>query len=126
MQRLSWLLWLLIALMPVRGIAQSLMSVAPAESSPAVVVASATDAMPCPMHVGAGDAAANADTLSTGSDGSTGTSHACSLCNVCHAVMLPLTTGEPPASALPEAEPVHAHGLGAGRAAPAELFRPPR
>ena len=122
MRRLSWLLWLLIALMPVRGIAQSLMSFAAAESSPAVV-ASATDATPCPMHVGA----TNVDTLpASSSDGNTGTSHACSLCNVCHSAMLPLMSSESPTSALPEAEPVPAHGLGAGRAAPAELFRPPR
>jgi hypothetical protein len=122
MRRWPWILWLLIALMPVRGIAQSLMSFAPAPAHGVVSATSSADAAPCPMHAlsdAAGDATAPA------SDGN-GMSHACSLCNVCHSAVLPLTLALSPASAMPDGEPLPAHGLGAGRAAPAELFRPPR
>ena len=122
MRRLSWILWLLIALMPVRGIAQSLMSFAPSQSE-VMASASPVDAAPCPMHAANADAD---DTSTPSATGSNPTSHACSLCNVCHSAVLPLTLGVAPASALPGDEPVPAHGLGAGRAAPAKLFRPPR
>jgi cytochrome c5 len=121
MRRWSWILWLLIALMPVRGIAQSLMTFAPANA--AAVAAAPTDAPPCPMHVAVGDAAA----ATSAEDSGNGTpSQVCSLCNVCHSAVLPLALAVSAASAIPDAEPLPAHGLGAGRAAPSELFRPPR
>jgi cytochrome c553 len=123
MRRLSWILWLLIALMPVRGITQSLMSFAPAQSEAVVAAALPVDGAPCPMHAASADAT---DTAAPAASGSSPTSHSCSLCNVCHSAAMPLTLGVTPASALPEDEPVPAHGLGAGRAAPAKLFRPPR
>jgi len=123
MRRLSWILWLLIALMPVRGIAQSLMSFAPAQSEAVMAAAQSVDGAPCPMHAAS---AATDETATPASSGSNPTSHACSLCDVCHSAVLPLTLGVAPPSALPEDEPVPAHGLGAGRAAPAKLFRPPR
>jgi hypothetical protein len=123
MRRLSWILWLLIALMPVRGIAQSLMSFAPAQNEGVMAAAKPIDAAPCPMHAVSADAD---DTAMPDANGSSPTSHACSLCDVCHSAVLPLTLGVAPPSALPGDEPVPAHGLGAGRAAPAKLFRPPR
>jgi hypothetical protein len=123
MRRLSWILWLLIALMPVRGIAQSLMSFAPAQNEAVVDVANSVDGAPCPMHAVNADAD---DTARPTVSDSSPTSHACSLCNVCHSAVLFLTLGVALASALPDDVPVPAHGLGAGRAAPAELFRPPR
>jgi hypothetical protein len=122
MRRWSWILWLLIALMPVRGIAQSLMSFAPAQPNE-VAATTPADAMPCPMHLATDGNAASMPAP----DGNTSIpSHACSLCNVCHSAMLPLAWAPSPASALPEDAPLPAGGLGAGRAAPSELFRPPR
>ncbi len=127
MRRLHWLLWLLIALMPVRGVAQSLMAFAPA-TGVAGATAPAADAAPCPMH--ATDATAEVDRAALQStpagDGITSVAHASSLCSVCHSAMLPLTLALAQAPAIPDGAPLPSHGLGAGRAAPAELFRPPR
>src|SRR5688572_30074276 len=74
MRRLSWILWLLIALMPVRGIAQSLMSFAPTQSEAVIAAAKPVDGAPCPMH--AASAVAD-DTATPASSGSNPTSHAC-------------------------------------------------
>jgi len=120
MRRLSWMLWLLIALMPVRGVAQSLM-VGGAFDHGAAVTAGSADA-PCPMH---GAQAPAVDAKAVAADGD-GTPHVCSLCNVCHSAVLPLALPLERATAVHEAAPLAALGLGAGRAAPSELFRPPR
>jgi hypothetical protein len=129
MRRLSWLLWLLIALMPARGIAQSLMvgGAFGHGTSAAISVAEA----PCPMHAGAADsapddAAVTAGAVATATPDTSSAAHACSLCNVCHSAVLPLALPTVSADTLHQAAPLAALGLGAGRAAPSELFRPPR
>jgi len=130
MRRLSWLLWLLIALMPARGIAQSLM-VGGAFGHGTVAASSVAEA-PCPMHAGAADSTASAvddSALDAGAAATADTStssHACSLCNVCHSAVLPLALPTVGADTLHQGAPLAALGLGAGRAAPSELFRPPR
>lgn len=131
MRRLSWLLWLLIALMPARGIAQSLM-VGGAFGHGTAAASSVAEA-PCPMHAGAADsasaaddAAVTADAAATATPDTSSAAHACSLCNVCHSAVLPLALPPVSADTLHQATPLAALGLGAGRAAPSELFRPPR
>lgn len=129
MRRLSWLLWMLIALMPARGIAQSLM-VGGAFGHGTSAASSVAEA-PCPMHAGAADAAlddaaATAGTVATATPDTSSAAHACSLCNVCHSAVLPLALPTVGADTLHQAAPLAALGLGAGRAAPSELFRPPR
>jgi hypothetical protein len=129
MRRLSWLLWLLIALMPVRGIAQSLMVGGAFGHSPAATSPAAAE-NPCPMHAIQGDAAAR-DALAAVASGalgaqSTASSHVCSLCDVCHSAVLPLDLPLAHDGILPDAAPRPSLGLGAGRAAPTDLFRPPR
>jgi hypothetical protein len=132
MRRLSWLLWLLIALMPVRGIAQSLM-VGGAFGHGSAATSPAAAEIPCPMHAIQGDAAAQ-DALAAVASGAhaaqgaqgTASSHVCSLCDVCHSAVLPLDLPLAQADGLHDAAPRPSLGLGAGRAAPADLFRPPR
>ena len=114
------LLWLALALLPLRGFAALLMPVGAAPAAAATVAAEAPQhhgaAMPC--HGGAvqDDAAAAAQPGE----------HTCSLCNLCHSgvaafaapvLMLPaLPQDAPLAQAAPSVEP----------RAPDSLFRPPR
>jgi len=128
MRRLSWLLWLLIALMPVRGIAQSLMVGGAFGHGASVASMSSSAEAPCPMHAAGAleAAAADAPTLDATAAGDNPTQHTCGLCNVCHSAVLPLTPAAVVSDTLHDAVPLPAWGLGAGRAAPSELFRPPR
>jgi hypothetical protein len=130
MRRLCWLLWLLIALMPVRGIAQSLM-VGGAFGHGATQAAASS--APCPMHAMGGEAApagheasaANAADAAQPSEVPASV-HVCNLCGVCHSAALPLELPLAQADTSHDAAPLPQLGLGAGRAAPSELFRPPR
>ncbi len=105
---LPLLIWLLLALLPLRGWANLMMH--PLEQAPATVEA------PChgtsaaePGHAGADKAlAAN-----------------CALCDLCHGVMA-LPGGLPLASEVPVRAWVNLKPLPPPGTAPAELFRPPR
>jgi hypothetical protein len=104
------LLWLAIALLPLRAMGMAWMQ---AGAPNPAVAAAAADAMPC--H--GGDAAAG---------GGVASHHACQLCDLCHAGVT--VAPEAPALALapaaptPVAAPPGLHG----RVAPDGLFRPPR
>jgi hypothetical protein len=111
------LLWIAIALLPVRGLAAAVMPVAMAGMVPAAASAAADEtavAMPC--H----GASPNA------TESAADTSHACALCDLCHSsvaaapappIVMPLSHDAQPLGALPRAvEP----------RAPDGLFRPPR
>lgn len=110
MRRSAWLLCLLIALLPLRGMAQVVM--AQPEQLAAIAI---TEQAPCPMHAGAGEPAHDLGGVSV-----------CSLCDVCHSVAMPMPRVEAAAAAKPGGVPQPAHGLGAGRAPADGLFRPPR
>jgi hypothetical protein len=104
-------LWLVIALLPLRVVAAGWMSPGIAAGS---VVSAATNAMPC--HGMPADE----------SGGGAPMHHACNLCDLCHAGVT--VAPEPPALALASAaqeratRPSSSHG----RVAPDVLFRPPR
>jgi hypothetical protein len=113
------LLWLLLALLPLRGLAHGWMGLAPLhDSAPAALKLASAGAMPC--HGQAVDGGAGIGAHAPQSSGS------CVMCDLCHAVLalpqaglpvgsLPATAPCPCAIASP---PAHVDG---GR-----LFRPPR
>jgi hypothetical protein len=114
------LLWIAIALLPLRGLAASLM---PAMVQPATPVAAAADEMPCHGAVTDDGSASEHHKQPTAAVGDCPT---CSLCALCHGSVaqaaqvsldLPELPALPPAAAPPSAiEP----------RAPDGLFRPPR
>ncbi|MEY2875710.1 MAG: hypothetical protein RLZZ373_3081 [Pseudomonadota bacterium] len=104
---LHWLLWLVIALLPLRGWAMAQMAAAPIAPTH-----HAADAQP-PCH---------GDRLS----GTKATHAGCSLCEVCHASLgLPAVTALHLPS-LPHAAPTATPITGVRDGPPSELFRPPR
>lgn len=109
------LLWLAIALLPLRALGMTWMQAGATSPVPAATAAAPTDAMPC--HGVAPEAPA-ADVAAV--------HHACQLCDLCHAgvAVAPVapSLGTAPTAAAPdEALPAHP-----GRVAPDGLFRPPR
>lgn len=111
------LLWLAIALLPLRALGMTWMQAGTAGPALAATAAAPAEATPC--HSAATAAAeAPADGVAV--------HHACHLCDLCHAgvTVAPVapSLGSAPASAAPdEALPSHP-----GRVAPDGLFRPPR
>ncbi|MDZ7855190.1 hypothetical protein [Sphaerotilus sp.] len=113
---LHWLLWLVIALLPLRGWAMAAMAV----SVPAVAMhdtqttATAEDTALPPCH-------------STAATDKPAVQHAgCSLCEVCHASLgLPMVNGLHLPD-LPHAAPAITPITGVCDGPPGELFRPPR
>lgn len=111
---LHWLLWLVIALLPLRGWAMAQMTVAPGSPAPATLYAADSAQPPC--HADAGSLAAKATPAHAG----------CSLCEVCHASLgLPTVTALH-LPALPHAAPAVTPATGVRDGPPGELFRPPR
>ncbi|MGR6805478.1 hypothetical protein ACU6VI_04085 [Sphaerotilus natans] len=106
---LHWLLWLVIALLPLRGWAMAQMAVtelAPthAQSAPHPACHEAADLPPT-------DAAPHAG---------------CTLCEVCHAGLAPAAAQARPLPTLPHAPPAATEPAGPPEAPPSALFRPPR
>lgn len=108
---LHWLLWLVIALLPLRGWAMAQMAVAP------VVLTQTAEATADPLPPCHG---APTETPTT-------PAHAgCLLCEVCHASLgLPTVTALH-LPALPHAAPAVTPTTGVRDGPPGELFRPPR
>lgn len=114
------LLWIAIALLPLRGVAASLM---PAMALPAASVAAAADDRPC--HGAATDAAAAGEHHAAPA-AAVGDCPTCSLCALCHGsvaqapqLILDLPT-------LPALSPAAAPPSPIEPRAPDGLFRPPR
>lgn len=106
---LHWLLWLVIALLPLRGWAMAQMAV------PAAATHHATDATPH-CH----DDGAHQDKAAPAHAG-------CSLCEVCHASLgLPAVVVLHHLPSLPHAAPAVTPITGVRDGPPSELFRPPR
>jgi hypothetical protein len=109
LRRFAWLLWLLIALVPLRGIAMSAFVPVAETAPPAAVI----EQPPCPMHA-------------TPHDVEPTPANACTLCDVCHLVAMPVAEIDAASGSKPQAAPLPSLGLGAGRALAGGLFRPPR
>jgi hypothetical protein len=114
------LLWIAIALLPLRGAAAAVMPVVMSGTGSSAVSAAADDAataLPCHGAIAAADGAhaAPADT-----------SHTCAMCDLCHTNVAQTS---PPPIALPtlhEALPHTAAPAAIEPRAPDGLFRPPR
>jgi hypothetical protein len=106
------LVWLAIALLPLRGFAAALMPVgdAPLHGSAAVVEA----AQPC--HGAEPGHEADADVSHAG----------CSLCDLCHSSALAAEASDLRWSAMPHGQPLRHGATAIEPHAPDGLFRPPR
>ena len=121
------MIWLCLALLPLRGMAYAAMLGAGAPQGAAALQANAVSALPCPMHATLTDGALAATQPSP--DGATAEAqktHSCQLCDLCHSATLTMAVLSSTGAALPDAAPVAVASLGAGRLAPDGLFRPPR
>jgi hypothetical protein len=106
MRRLGWIVWLFIALLPLRGMAHAVMSARPAAPPAAMTMA---DGQPCAMQ---------AEDINMGAG--------CTPCDVCCAVVAPAPATQ--AHALAQATPAPAVRTPGGLPpAPLDrLYRPPR
>jgi hypothetical protein len=111
------LLWIAIALLPVRGFAAVMMPILMVDTESTTVSAPADDAakaMPCHgASQDAGDASADA-------------THTCSLCDLCHSSVAATTAAVIALSGPHEAQPSSASPPALEPRAPDGLFRPPR
>jgi hypothetical protein len=107
MRRLGWILWLFIALLPLRGMAHAAMTTAAAAQPPAVTMSAAADEAPCPMQADSGSAG-------------------CAMCDLCCAVVA--LAPAPPLRFEPQAlgAPLVALAQVSAPAPLGRLFRPPR
>jgi hypothetical protein len=123
MRRSLLVLWLLIALLPLRGWAHARMAMA--DLAPVVVTATTAETadqgvMPC--HGASSD-----DTSMSSEADTTVPSHlACSLCSLCHAAFATAPDMRWPAFALPAPPPSSGRTDDLGRVTPERLERPPR
>lgn len=111
---LHWLLWLVIALLPLRGWAMAQMAMAPVSAVPAAHHAADSTQPAC--HAEAESQAAKATPAHAG----------CSLCEVCHASLGLPAVVVLHLPALPHAAPAITPITGVRDGPPSELFRPPR
>lgn len=127
MRRGVWLIWLCLALLPLRGMAHATMLAGGVPQGVAALQVDTVSVMPCPMHASlADDVQAAVQAATDGAAGGSPATHSCQLCDLCHSAALPMALLSSAESALPDDAPVAAASLGAGRLAPDGLFRPPR
>jgi hypothetical protein len=128
MRRAVWIIWLCLALLPLRGMAHAVMLGAGASHGAAAMQPADQAPAPCPMHAApaaddpAAPGTAAAETAPVSVVGGTG----CHLCAVCHGVAMPAATVAAVGVNRPHVAPLGHDGPGAGRVAPDGLFRPPR
>jgi hypothetical protein len=111
------LLWIAIALLPVRGFASVMMPMVMSGLPSSATSAPADDtakAMPC--HGSTADP----------SSAPAGSSHTCSLCDLCHGTVAQVTQPSVTLPAMHEAQPEAAVPVVLEPRAPDRLFRPPR
>lgn len=113
MRRATWILWLMLALLPLRGWAVASMGLPMSDAAPAVVTAAADPApgFQAPCHDMTGDAVAGS---------------ACQACDWCHAAMGLAPPGDCPVASPPTVAPLPALVRDTGRHAVGGLERPPR
>ena len=116
MSRRLWIVWLMLALLPLRGWAAASMTVPAAAVEASVQIAHAADpaaaALPA-CHDAAGDE-------------STPAGHACTLCDLCHAAAADMPQPALLPEPLPDVSPRPAAARDTGRHAVGGLDRPPR
>lgn len=117
MRRATWILWLMLALLPMRGWAVAAMGLPSAE--------------PAAVHTMAGDAGRTAlppchDAAEPGSDSDSGATGNCQACDWCHASLAVPPSATVAAVALPAAPPRLAAMRDTGRRLGGGLDRPPR
>lgn len=128
MRRLHWIIWLMLALLPLRGWAHGFMLVQAAQGS--------TTALPT-VAAAAHHEASNPDSLppchqpmvgaqSDAGESSATASHACALCDLCHGVLAPPVAGGTLAHALPGDVPAVHLAIHAARGVTTLIYRPPR
>lgn len=110
------LLWIAIALLPVRGLAAAVMPVTMAGMGTAVASAPAdTTAVAMPCHGTSQDAPSDADT-----------SHNCALCDLCHSSVAAAPASPAVMPMLHDTQPLGALPRAVEPRSPDGLFRPPR
>ena len=125
MRRGVWLIWLCLALLPLRGMAHAAMLATGSPHGATAVVTDAASPSPCAMH-GTDVAQPDATPVHDGAAGGSQNSHSCHLCALCHSAALPMALLAEADDALPDAAPATPASLGAGRLGLDGLFRPPR
>lgn len=121
MSRRLWIVWLMLALLPLRGWAVASMTMEMTVVEPPVIAVAdvhvtqgVANALPC--HEAAGDdGGASSDTC-----------HACTLCDLCHSAVSVFTETALSPLPLPDALPRAAMAHDTGLAAVGGLERPPR
>jgi hypothetical protein len=128
MRRGVLLIWLCVALLPLRGMAHAVMLGSGALHGPAAVQSAGDASTPCPMHAGSPASVAVAPDAGAPSpqDPASPAGSGCHLCAVCHGVAMPAMAFAAFDAETPRSAPQAGHGLGAGRDAPDGLYRPPR
>jgi hypothetical protein len=127
MRRGVWLIWLCLALLPLRGMAHATMLASGVPQGLAALQVDTASVIPCPMHASVADAVqAAVQPTPHGAADESPNMHSCQLCNLCHSAALPIALLSSADGALPDAAPVAVASLGAGRLAPDGLYRPPR
>lgn len=111
------LLWIAIAILPMRGWAAVLMSVSSGAVQPAAVTGAATaDVAVMPCHAASQDAAADAGNSPA----------ACSMCDLCHTTVAQTEPAQVVLADIHDALPPAAASVALEPRAPDGLFRPPR
>lgn len=106
-----WIVWLMLALLPLRSVAVVAMQDAP--TRPAAVHAAGSEVMPCHDNDDASASAANAG-------------HACHLCDLCHSALATAPAARLASAMLPAPPLTPKASPDTGRQLPGGLERPPR
>lgn len=125
---MAWLLWLLIALLPLRGGAHVGMMLNTAAHTGVAAAATAQGdalsdhAVDLPCH----ESAAADSTDASATDPTRAAASHCSTCDACHASLAPAPADAPSWAALPTAAPTPAPDTGLPPGVVRGLYRPPR
>ncbi len=126
------LLWLAIALLPMRGWAASVMPMVAVEGPHGATVSAAEPLhTPPPCHGMAhahteADPMASDEPMAADEANAPSTTHTCSMCDLCHAGVLQTTPAAIALADLPQSAPPGAAPAAIEPVAPDGLFRPPR
>ncbi len=113
---ITTLLWVAIALLPVRGLAAAVMPALMLGMAPTVISAPADEtAVALPCHGSSQDSTSDADTT-----------HACALCDLCHGSVAAAPAAPAVMPMLHDAQPMGALPRAVEPRTPDGLFRPPR
>jgi hypothetical protein len=115
---IALLLWLVIALLPIRAMASAVMPVMMMAGLPSSDVSAPAEKIVMPCHAAMADAADDA--------AATDMNHTCSLCDLCHGSVAAAPQAAVPAPTAHEPQPQGVVPADIEPRAPDSLFRPPR